>query len=200
MRIYCETNFVLEVVLEQTEVNEAEALIELARTKKVELVFPALALFEAYSTVHRRRADRRALIQSVQQELGQVGRSLSMAEEAAALRDTLVRATQLVTDRYDDVRARLLEVARWIPLDAAILTEAMNLERQGLTAPDAMVLASVLHDARRAEDRSLFINKNSKDFGTPEVVDMLADVGCEMLSSIRGARARALAMTGQADT
>ena len=102
MRVYAETNFVLEIVLEQSEVHEATALVELAEQRAIALVLPSAALFETYETVHRRRTERRALVKQIENELLQVGRSLSMANEASQLRGTLVRADALVTQRRDE--------------------------------------------------------------------------------------------------
>ncbi|UJR84813.1 PIN domain-containing protein [Sandaracinus amylolyticus] len=194
MRVYAETNFVLEMVLEQGEVLEATALVELAERRSIALVLPSAALFETYDTVHRRRTERRALVKRIEDELLQVGRSLSMASEASQLRGTLVRADALVTQRFEDVRQRLLAIVDWIPLDHAVFDEACRLEiAHGLGTPDAIMLASVLLHARAAGGEAIFVTKNPRDFDTPDVRSALSAVRCAPLFKIAAAHARVTA-------
>lgn len=194
MRVYAETNFVLEMVLEQGESVEAGSIVRLATSESIELALPAASLFEAYETVHRRRAERRELVSRIDDELVQIGRSLSMATEASALRGTLVRASALITERYEDVRDELLRAARWIRLDRDVLDSAREMEADhGLGTPDAVMLASVLLDARENPRPSVFVTKNTRDFDTPDVRAALEAVDCEPLFKIAAAYGRAKA-------
>jgi predicted nucleic acid-binding protein len=201
VRVYAETNFVLELVLEQGELSDSQELIDLARRGDIELVLPAVALFEAYSTIHRRAGERRELTERVDRELVQVGRSLTMASEAASVRGLLVRASDLVRRSYDDVRDALLTHARWVPLDAGVLSEARAAEsRHGLSVPDAIVLASMITDLRsRGRSSCLFVTKNSKDFGTPDVRADLDALGCDLVFKVAAALARVRASLGNAE-
>lgn len=194
MRVYAETNFVLEMVFEQGEVADAEALVALAGLRLVDLVVPAAALFETSETVHRRVADRRELARRVEQELVQVGRSLSLEQEASDVRGTLVRAATLVTERHRAVREQLMGAVRWVPLDENVLKAALQVEAErGLEPPDAVMLASVLADAGEQGVESLFVSKNPEDFDTPDIRAALRALGCEMVFSIHAAHERARA-------
>lgn len=202
MRIYAETNFVLELVLDQEEASDAQTIVDLARGGDVELVLPAVALAEAYSTIHRRAGDRRTLVERIDRELLQVGRSHSLAHEATSVRGLLVRASELVHRRYYEVREELLTCTALIPLDAAVLEEACAVEsRNGLIVPDATVLASVVSHLRsRGGTGSIFMTKNSKDFDTPDVRSDLADLGCDILFTVKAALARVRASPGATES
>ncbi len=202
MRLYAETNFVLEMVLEQGELADAEELVRLAKGGSIDLVLPSAALFETSETVHRRVAERRDLAKRVQQELGQVRRSLSMEHEASQVEGTLVRAAALVTERHRSVRELLLGVVRWIPLDDRVLKDALAIEADhSLEAPDAVMLASVIRDAderRERRERSVFVSKNPEDFNTPDIRAALREVGCDLVFKINAALLRARAALREA--
>jgi hypothetical protein len=57
MRVYAESNFVLELVLEHEQHQACEELVSLAAVDSLELVLPAFALLEPYQTIVRRRIE-----------------------------------------------------------------------------------------------------------------------------------------------
>jgi hypothetical protein len=50
MRVYAESNFVLELVLEHEQGTACEEVVCLAESRRVELALPAHALIEPYQT------------------------------------------------------------------------------------------------------------------------------------------------------
>jgi hypothetical protein len=191
VRLYAETNFILEGVFEQQDLPHVEALVAMATSGEIELVLPSASLFEAYGTVHRRRAERIALVKRLDDEMAQIGRSLSMANEASQVRAALGGATALVTSRFRVVREHLLVAARWISLDGTILSDACSVEEQhGLETPDAIVFASIFSDASQRSGASVFVTKNSSDFDDPGVTDAMLKVGCEVVFTMDAALQR----------
>ena len=64
MRVYVETNFILEVVFEQKQANFIEGIVNLSETRKIKLIIPAFALIEPYwNLVHEVRGRRNILNQ-----------------------------------------------------------------------------------------------------------------------------------------
>jgi hypothetical protein len=55
MIVLAESNFVLELALQQEERDEVERLVAMAEARRIELVVPACALFEPYETLIRRK-------------------------------------------------------------------------------------------------------------------------------------------------
>jgi hypothetical protein len=51
-----------------------------------------------------------------------------------------------------------------------------------LTPQDALVYASVLHHLRRYQpQQACFLNRNSKDFDSPDIVEELNQFNCRMI-------------------
>ena len=188
MRVYVETNFLLEIVLEQEEVVHAERLLELAGAGAVELVVPTVCALEARQTIHRRDREQRDLLDRVDRELVQLGRSQSLARAASEMRGVFVAATGSIRRREDEMLRRLSLVGRWAALDGSTIRAAVSSE--GLLLPDALVLASVVQDAASRGTEAVFATKNSKDFGQPAVRRRLREVGCELVFSFADAVAR----------
>lgn len=68
MIVLAESNFVLELALQQEELDEADRLVAMAEAREIELVIPACALFEPYETLVRRRKARAALLERLRGE------------------------------------------------------------------------------------------------------------------------------------
>ena len=70
MRVFVESNFVLELTLQQQEYESCAAILGLAKAHRLELLIPSFALFEPFTTLDRRRRDREALGTQVKTLLG----------------------------------------------------------------------------------------------------------------------------------
>lgn len=75
MRIYAESNFVLEIALLQEQRSSCQDLVELCAAGHAVLVLPALSLTEPYDTLSRRRLERRGLKQALDAQLRQLERT-----------------------------------------------------------------------------------------------------------------------------
>lgn len=203
MRVYAESNFVLELALEQEQHTECEALVQLAADRTIELALPAYALLEPYQTLMRRRRDVHDLQLKLAAQEKQLERTASITAEAPRLReagDLLLRATQDAASRFIDVRRALLKMARIIPVDGSALGEAEALAVDlGLELPDAVMLASVLADATARPSPSIFLNRNTKDFGDPDIKDRLARVDCTLIWKFSDGLARIISGLGKTD-
>jgi hypothetical protein len=75
-------------------------------------------------------------------------------------------------------------------LTGAIIENAHGFEsRFELDPHDAVVFASIEAALReRADGEKLFVNKNSRDFMTPEIEDHLERYGCKLITNFSDAR------------
>lgn len=187
MRVYAESNFVLEIVLQQEQSQACDEILRLAASHSIELVLPAFALLEPYQTLVRRERDDGELSRRLRDRAKQLSRTASMAGETpgiAASADLLVRAGQDAAVRFRETRRRLLEVARMVAVDRRTLIDCSVLaEEYGLELPDALVLASVLSDASAYPRASVFLNRNARDFDDPDIKARLRQLGCDLLGS-----------------
>lgn len=189
MRVYVESNFVLEIVLEQEQYQACEEILTHAESRAIDLALPTFALVEPYESMVRDERDGKLLAQSLRASATQLQRTASIAADVPRLHDAgdlLVRAAQEAWTRFSDLRTRLLNVAYLLALDAATIRDASQLIAEfGLGLPDAVMLASVLADARMQPSPSVFMNRNTKDFDN-DVKERLAQVDCHLLWSFNG--------------
>lgn len=192
MRVYAESNFVLEVVLEQEQHAGCAELIHLAEQGRIELSIPAFSLFEPFTTLYRRQRERHELHDRLQRELTLIGRTKAFSDEASAstLPALLVRSAQEASSRFAAVQERLLRVVRILPLTSDVFAAAREAQTtHGLELHDAIVFASVFGDLEAKPAESCFLNRNKKDFDDPTIVANLQARNCKMLGSFEdGAR------------
>lgn len=183
MRVYVESNYVLELVFGQEQWQSCESILDMAEAGSIELAIPALSLIEPYQRIVRRQRDREQLRRSLDQERAEVARVSAYqdpADQLQSLATFLLSSSQRDQARMLAVRGRILAACQVTPLDAPVLVDATNLaERFGLSPEDAAVLASVRADMAVAGTlEALFLTRNSKDFKDP---DIQAFIGCRIL-------------------
>lgn len=125
------------------------------------------------------------MVADFQAETGQLSRSslhrdrLAEFEQAAALLSKSIEAEEA---EFHARAAALLQHATILPLDAMTLTTSAVLRSTGVLPEyfDSIVLASVLNDLRASTSAaSCFLNRNRSEFDDPQIVAMLAELGCK---------------------
>jgi predicted nucleic acid-binding protein len=187
MRVYAESNFVLEIALDQEEVGESRGLIEGATAKHISLVIPAISVFEPYYKIAGNGKRRRDLAQQVETQAREFGRTKGFEESSRNLRDLIRVFAESENAEQAGLSSALetvLKTCEVIPLTSDVVARALTevRPRLGLDLPDALVYASVLEHLKTASaDKSCFITKNAKDFGDPDIENELAGLGCKLL-------------------
>jgi predicted nucleic acid-binding protein len=188
VNVFIETNFVLELALEQQESSACDKLVELARATLIRLLLPAYSLIEPHETLTRRRLDREALRFRVSGELAQLARSKSLAERATASQEIvelLVESTVYETNAIEQVKRRLWLVGDVLPLDLDVLRSAAECQTDyDLSPQDAIVYASIRArlELDHASD-SCFVSRNPRDFDNTDLRKDLASFNCKYFSS-----------------
>ncbi len=188
MNIYVETNFVLELALVQEQHPSCEGILALCQAGSARLALPAFCIAEAYETVIRRANKRTQIANELAVELRQLGRSRPYQHEIDAFQNMtalLVRSLQDEDRRLVDALTQILAVAEVIALEASVALDATRYrERYKLQPQDAIVYSSVIsHLSRTSEADNCFINRNSRDFDDPDIVESLESSNCRMLFS-----------------
>lgn len=188
MIVYVESNFVLELVLEQAGRAACEELLRLAEAGRLTLALPALAMFEPYYKLAGDHAKRRETKDAIFRDLTQLERTHSLEQSSRNIRNDLelllVQSGESAMRRFESARARLLHSARVIPLDAATLRASDDPSARALKFPDALVLGSVLRDIDPTQSaESCFLNRNTKDFNDPAIRARLAQLKCTLIGS-----------------
>ncbi len=186
MNIYVETNFILELTFQQEQWVSCEQILELCQTGQSKLIIPAYSLAEPHEKLNRQAKSRRKLKQSLDSELRQLSRTIpyqSRIKSIQGIASLLIQSNAEEQQRFIDCRERLLHTGEIIPLTAAILLEAAAYEvPYNLGAQDALIYASVISHLRQYKPQTAcFLNRNSKDFDIPNIVDELQELNCRMI-------------------
>jgi predicted nucleic acid-binding protein len=184
--VYGESNFVLELALEQEEQAYAENILAAAERGLIALVVPAFSVAEPFSTVAQRSRLRKHINSDIGQQARQLERSAIHASLVAEIRSVTGQLANLDGHEFTRLQVtanRILRVATVVPMTCAILAGAGEYgSRFGLTLQDGIVLASTLDHvaAQDPKERKVFANRNPGDFDVPEIVNLLATYGCEL--------------------
>ncbi len=186
MNVYIETNFVLELALLQEQYASCQEILSVCEAGKANLVLPAFCIAEPYETLVRRAKHRSNLARNLATEMGQLLRSQPYQAEMNTLQDVtniLIRSGEEEKQRLKKTFDRSLKIAEVIPLQRDILMSAFTYQTSlDLSPSDSIVYASVIYHLNTTTPaRSCFLNRNSKDFDDPDIVDRLDSYNCKML-------------------
>jgi predicted nucleic acid-binding protein len=186
VNIYVETNFVLEIAFEQEQCDSCRQILQLCATEQAKLIIPAYSLAEPYEKLHRQAGKRRALQESLNAELQQLSRTSSYTSRIKSIQDLadlILQSNEEEQERFTRCRDQLLNIGAVIALTADILVEAASCETiYDLERQDALVYVSVMsHLEREQPQQACFLNRNSKDFDSPDIVNALDRLNCRMI-------------------
>jgi len=186
VNVYVETNFVLELVFQQEQLVSCEQILQLSEAGRIKLAIPAYSLAEPHEKLSRQAKSRREIQQVLDTELRQLARTASYTTRINSIQDIanlLVQSNKDESQRFVQYRDRLLKNTEIIPLTADILTEAAIYEDPyDLKPQDALVYASVISHLRQNQPTvACFLNRNSRDFDSPDIVNELSKFNCRMI-------------------
>jgi predicted nucleic acid-binding protein len=190
MIAYAESNFILELATLQEEHASCNAILDLAESGRISLVIPAFSVAEPYDVLRRRSNDRRRLQDEVAKQLRLVSRTEvneQQHQNAADVTAMLIESGNQEAARLHDVLVQLVTIAEMIPITATVLRDALQAQdRLGLKPQDSIVYASVMAHASAASGEKYFLNRDAKDFLTPDIEEQFRSVGCTLVSSFSG--------------
>lgn len=153
MRLYVESNFVLELVFGQSESDYCKQILSLSPEYN-ELCIPAFSLFEPHFTLRQRSKDRDQLARVIAAEAKQLERSehyrVGPYTQVRDIGSDFLKMSEYFESAYEQVSADIRRVARLIALDSTIVEIAHDIrERRPFSRMDAVVLASIITDLSR---------------------------------------------------
>lgn len=189
MRVYAETNFILELVLEQEDHSACEGILALAEQTKIALALPAFSLAEASATLARKHAARSRSLSDGEagRELLQLRRSATFSDRTKIVQDSIqtlfLQSLQQERDNLRDLNTRLLRVATILPLSAGVIEQVEKSPFSDLTVPDAIVLFSILADPLLGRDQACFLSRDLAAFDDPDIRRDLQGRQCKFFRS-----------------
>lgn len=193
MKVYVESNFVLEIALGQEEASLVERILSMAETGDIELAIPAFALNEPFYTISGRAKERKQLAQLLSNQLQQLSRSSpskGKAEQFSHAPDALNEIAGLERDGLRSTVNRILAVSKVIALDADAFRDAQRYEQTyHFELPDAIIYASIVSDLKAGDVNMVkcFISRNWKHFRDPGIEKELHLLGCTYIEHFANA-------------
>jgi len=186
VNVYVEANFVLELALHQEQHASCEEILRLCEVGRLQIVIPAYSLAEPYETLVRRHKQRQRMKAELDGELRQLARTTTYTDRLSGfgqLTALLIDSANEEAQHLETVRARLLKAAEVIPLEASILIAATQHQNaHGFSPQDALVYAAVLlHLKHQHAPQNCFLNRNSRDFDDPDIIEELNRHNCKLL-------------------
>ncbi len=168
MIVYVESNFILEIVRRQSQVESAEKILQLAENGKIELAFPSFALCEPFWTITWREREQERLSKLLEGMIDQLPTLLANA--AKKERDSLWTTVN-----------RLIDAGISIETNSACLRQALDYQKRfDFSQQDSIIYAAVIADMqhRPFAETKCFISTNYKDFKDPAIIDELNSYNC----------------------
>ena len=172
MIVYVESNFILEIALEQNQATAAESILALAESGQIELAFSAFALSEPFSTITRRWKERDRLLESTGLELQQIARAGKYKPLENEYRDLFGRLRQIKLvnlDLLEKVTSRMLGAGRAIGSEGSYFGQKFPeyKNRYELSLPDAIIYTSVIYDLQQQQSQKAkcFVSRDEAAFG-----------------------------------
>jgi predicted nucleic acid-binding protein len=186
VKIYVETNFVMELVLDQEQSGSCQQILALCAQGQAQLVLPAYSLAEPHEKLVRNRKQRKFAWDPLAVELTQLKRTAAYQSSVQVIQTAeplFQMANQDEEHRFYQYQRQLLQLAEIIPLTASVLMQAPDCElAYNLSPQDALVYASVIeHLAQTPPSIACFLNRNFRDFDTPDIVAALRSRNCRMI-------------------
>jgi hypothetical protein len=179
MIVIAETNFLIELALQQSEAQQVEAIVRLAEEQRIGLAIPAFAFVEAgvnLTIQSKRREDLHARLRA---EVKQMARSHAFAALTASYANLAYTLDEFETMHHQElaeVSRRLHAVATVIPVTEEVIDRMAQLN---LNVGDACICASVECYVRDLNgNASVFVTRD-RDF--EEASSVLEAYECRMI-------------------
>lgn len=191
MNVFVETNYLIEIALEQQEAEFCKEFLTLARDAAIRLFLPAYSFVEPHDTLKRRHLDREALGSQLSRELSQLQRSAPLASRVVAASEEVAKlladSMEYERRRIEQAKQQIWAIAEILPLDVECLQSAATWQNVfDLSPQDAVVYAAIRSRLEMDHgNASCFVSRNPADFDDRELRRDLASLNCKYFSSFR---------------
>ncbi len=189
MIVYIESNFVLELALQQEQAAPAEAIVLLAEQGAIDLVIPGFAVSEPLTTLLHYGDQRRTVIDAVEKEIVQLRRAPrhhALIRDLNGIIESLTKIEDDDTEALNQTLDRLLHAGRVAELDGPTFRQArLYSDRYELRPKDATIYATIVADLAQqpAEQPKCFTSRDAKAFLDPSIKTELASYNCRVITS-----------------
>ena len=186
--VYIETNFLMSI----TTGREAEAIMLLRDlSSSVQLVIPSICYMEALSALEDELKRQNSFGQQLSRQVSETKRDVT-SEYAASLSFNLEESFIYYGYRVGEIKSRLREAislmsrnSEMIALNPEIIEASLNTTLIEKDPTDNLILHCILSHARsHSTETKVFLSGNVKEFGLPEVQNILREAGITKYFSV----------------
>ncbi|MBI1925327.1 hypothetical protein HYR99_13880, partial [Candidatus Poribacteria bacterium] len=153
MRVYAETNWLLDLVFQQERFVASSFVLSLAEERKIDLCLPEIIVWEGNQKVERRNAQRGDTIKQMRRESREFGRSQDPLYQFRSdslkveIRE-LVNISDIERGGFDQTITAILPIVTWLHLSQEIWGNCLDLQdRYAMKRTDALIYAVIRADA-----------------------------------------------------
>ncbi|MBI1922949.1 hypothetical protein HYR99_01730 [Candidatus Poribacteria bacterium] len=153
MRVYAETNWLLDLVFQQERLEASSFVLLLAQDSKIDLCLPELIVWEGNQKVERRNAQRGDTIKQMRRESREFNRSQNPLYQSRSTQldrefRELESISDLERDRFDQIIMEIFPIVTWLHLSQEIWADCLDLQdRYAMKRTDALIYAVIRADA-----------------------------------------------------
>lgn len=192
MIVYIESNFVLELALEQEQCTAAQEILTLAEQNQIKLVFPNFILSEPFESIARGRRERKSLVHSLNSTLKELCRSephRNMMPELNLMLNVLNEAHLRQLALLHTAFNRLLNVGTCANVNALAFNEAQKYQPEmDLSPQDSIIYATIMSHLRiqPRKEHKCFLSRDMRAFDSQDDSNIkaeLAQYNCRYVGS-----------------
>lgn len=192
MIVYVESNFLLEMALEQEQCSFAHTIVSLAANCQIELAYPSFVLSEPIESIMRARRERNITQKSLENIIDGLERSESHKQNV----DHLEKSIEILENVHGSQAAllciileQLLHAGRCMSIDLASFREASAYQRNlKLSLQDSIIYSAMIADLKNQpqDEVKCFLSRDHRAFGSDadqRIKTELAKYNCRYIGS-----------------
>lgn len=193
MIVYVESNFILELALEQKEAPVVDDILNFAENGTIDLAFPGFSLGETFTSIMHTQSERQGLrnrSDTILKQLRQSVQSELHKQVVSSLPPVLILLTELAARELELLHTaveRMLRSGRTIEVETSSFLQAVVYQNKfGMRPKDSIIYAAIIEDLKRhsVSEQKCFLSSDRKAFNDdPEIKAELTTYNCRYISS-----------------
>ncbi len=153
MRVYAETNWLLDLVFQQERFVASSFVLSLAEERKIDFCLPEIIVWEGNQKAERRNAQRGDTIKQMRRESREFGRSQNpLYQSQSTALEVEARELNDISDIergcFDQTITAILPIVTWLHLSQEIWADCLDFQdRYAIKRTDALIYAVIRADA-----------------------------------------------------